>query len=198
MTGSVDCHSALPETQLVVTHLHVDTTWALYVGVSFPYGSSRREARVWHQTALRLHSWFFSRSSQEVFSTRGYFCKTSEVQIRSFSVLGDLPKAIVSHLPVCQLYRWQLAPYNTINIIKHRQPSNSEKVTTRVALHINECRGLLTDRRTLRHTLCTEIETTQPISMKGDNVYTTQPMIRPNDRRDRVTNSVGGNDGTKN
>ena len=31
-------------------------------------------------------------------------------EIRVFPLLCELPKAIESHLPVCQLYRWQLGP----------------------------------------------------------------------------------------
>ena len=31
-------------------------------------------------------------------------------QIRVFPLLGELPKAIEPHLPICQLYRWQLGP----------------------------------------------------------------------------------------
>ena len=31
-------------------------------------------------------------------------------EIRAFPLLGELPKAIEPHLPVCQLYRWQLGP----------------------------------------------------------------------------------------
>ena len=31
-------------------------------------------------------------------------------EIRVFSLLGELPKAIEPHLPVCQLYHWQLSP----------------------------------------------------------------------------------------
>ena len=31
-------------------------------------------------------------------------------EIRVFLLLGELPKAIEPHLPVCQLYRWQLSP----------------------------------------------------------------------------------------
>ena len=50
--------------------------------------------------------------------TRGYLLKSfSQVdtstrqqgfEIRVFSFLGELPKAIKPHLPVCQLYHWQL------------------------------------------------------------------------------------------
>ena len=31
-------------------------------------------------------------------------------EIRVFPLLGELPKAIEPHLPVSQLYRWQLGP----------------------------------------------------------------------------------------
>ena len=31
-------------------------------------------------------------------------------EIRVFPLLGELPKAIEPHLPVCQLYRWKLGP----------------------------------------------------------------------------------------
>ena len=31
-------------------------------------------------------------------------------EIRAFPLLGELPKAFEPHLPVCQLYRWQLCP----------------------------------------------------------------------------------------
>ena len=31
-------------------------------------------------------------------------------EIRVFPLLGELPKAFEPHLPVCQLYRWQLGP----------------------------------------------------------------------------------------
>ena len=52
--------------------------------------------------------------------TRGYLLRsfpqvdTSAIQrgfeIRVFPLLGELPKTIKSHLPVCQLYHWQLGP----------------------------------------------------------------------------------------
>ena len=51
---------------------------------------------------------------------RGYLLKSiphvdtsasqSGYKIRVFPLLGELPKAIEPHLPVCQLYRWQLGP----------------------------------------------------------------------------------------
>ena len=52
--------------------------------------------------------------------TRGYLLKSfpqvntsarqQGFEIRVFPLLGELPKAIKPHLPVCQLYRWQLGP----------------------------------------------------------------------------------------
>ena len=51
---------------------------------------------------------------------RGYLLKSfpqvdtsarqRDFEIRVFPLLGELPKAIEPHLPVCQLYRWQLGP----------------------------------------------------------------------------------------
>ena len=45
LTGSVNGCSVLPQTQLVGTHLGVDTTQISYVGDFPPHGSIRREAR---------------------------------------------------------------------------------------------------------------------------------------------------------
>ena len=76
-----------------------------------PLWSCRREVRVLHQTAIRGSTPdFSSRLSPEVFSTSGYFRKTVGFEIRVFPLLFELPKAIEPHLPVCQLYRWQLGP----------------------------------------------------------------------------------------
>ena len=73
--------------------------------------SCRREVRVYHQTAFRGSTPdFSSRLSPEVFSTSGYFRKTAVFEIRVFPLLDELPKAIEPHLPVCQLYHWQLGP----------------------------------------------------------------------------------------
>ena len=36
--------------------------------------------------------------------------KQQRLGIRVFPLLGELPKAIEPHLPVCQLYLWQLSP----------------------------------------------------------------------------------------
>ena len=74
-------------------------------GGSSSLGSCRREVRAQHQTAIRDSTPdFSSRLSPEIFSTSGYF------RVRVFPLLGELLKAIEPHLPVCQLYRWQLGP----------------------------------------------------------------------------------------
>ena len=56
---------------------------------------------------------FFSRLSPEVFSTSVSSARQRELEI---PLLGELPKAIEPHLPVCQLYRWQLGPNNLCTI----------------------------------------------------------------------------------
>ena len=45
-TGSVDGRRVLLETHFVWTHVYMDTAWVLSVGVTFPYGSCQKEARV--------------------------------------------------------------------------------------------------------------------------------------------------------
>ena len=87
-TGSVDGCSILPEIQCVGTRLHLDSTQASYVCMLFntcfisrgfpsPFGSCRRKARICPQTVFRGSiPDFSSKLSPEVFSTRGYLCKT--------------------------------------------------------------------------------------------------------------------------
>ena len=74
-------------------------------------GSCRGDDRVSHKTAFlgSTHD-FSSRLSPEVFFTCGYFRKTAGFEISVFPLLGELPKTIEPHLPICQLYRWQLGP----------------------------------------------------------------------------------------
>ena len=80
-------------------------------GLSPPLWSYRREVRDLHQTAIRGSTPdFSSRLSTEVFSTSGYFRMTVGFEIRVFPLLGELPKDIEPHLPVCQLSRRQLGP----------------------------------------------------------------------------------------
>ena len=104
--------NVLPETQFVGTRLRVDTTQVLSVGGSISScgaAGERSEFNIKPPLGAPLLT-----------SPRGYLLKyfpqvdTSARQrgfeIRVFPLLGELPKAIEPHLPVCQLYRWQLGP----------------------------------------------------------------------------------------
>ena len=42
------------------------------------------------------------------FSQGNTSARHREFEVRVFPLLGELPKAIEPHMPVCQLYRWQL------------------------------------------------------------------------------------------
>ena len=89
----------------------MDTTRVLSAGVPFPLEELPGAVRVQLQTAIR---------GPLLILPRGYLLKsfphvdTSARQrgfeIRVFPLLGELPRAIEPHLPVCQLYRWQLGP----------------------------------------------------------------------------------------
>ena len=78
-------------------------------GYHSPFGSCRRELNIKPPLGAPL-----------LIFPRGYLLKsfpqvdTSARQlgfeIRVFPLIGELPKAIEPHLPVCQLYRWQLGP----------------------------------------------------------------------------------------
>ena len=108
----MDGCNVLPETQFVGTRLRMDTSLVFLWGFPSSLGSCRRERSDFNfKPPLGAPLLIFSsRLSPEVFSTSGYFRKTAGVEIRFFPLLGELPKAIEPHLPVCQLYRWQLGP----------------------------------------------------------------------------------------
>ena len=108
----MDGCNVLPETQFVGTHLRVDTTRVLFVGGNFPpCGSAGERSELSIKPPLGAPLLIFS---------RGYLLKSFPrvdtsarhrgFEIRVFPLLGELPKAIEPHLPVCQLYRRQLGP----------------------------------------------------------------------------------------
>ena len=108
----MDGCNVLPVTQFVGTRLRVDTTWVLYVEGSLPpWGAARERSEFSIKPPL---------GAPLLICPRGYLLKsfpqvdTSSRQwgfeIRVFSLLDELPKAIEPHLPVCLLYRWQLSP----------------------------------------------------------------------------------------
>ena len=88
----------------------MDTTWVLFVGVSFPHASCWREARVLHQTAFRCFTPDFSlRLSRKSFPHGDTLAR--QLGLKSvFLLLGVLPKAIRSQVPDCQLCHWKLSP----------------------------------------------------------------------------------------
>ena len=108
----MDGCNVLPEIQLVGTRLRVDTTRVLPVGDSIPpwrAAGERSEFNIKPPLGAPL-----------LIFPRGYLLKSfpqvdTSVRQRGFEIivfplLGELPKAIEPHLPVCQLYRWQLGP----------------------------------------------------------------------------------------
>ena len=105
------CH-VLPETQLVGTRLRVDTSRVfLWGGSLLPWGAAGERSEFDIKPPLGALLLIFP---------RGYLLKSFPqvdtsvrqrgLEIKVFPLLGELPKAIEPHLPVCQLYRWQLGP----------------------------------------------------------------------------------------
>ena len=100
-TDSMDGCSVLPETQFVGTRLRVDTTLVLFVGGSLPpWGAAGERSEFNIKPPLGAPLLIFPQVDTSA-RQRGF-------EIRVFPLLGELPKAIEPHLPVCQLYRWQL------------------------------------------------------------------------------------------
>ena len=110
-TGSVDGFSVLPETQFVGTRRHLDNTQVFSERGFIPPKSVAGERPEFdvkpplgapHLTCPRND--LLKSFPQEDTSARqlGY-------EIRAFPLL-DEPMAIELHLPVCQLYHWQLGP----------------------------------------------------------------------------------------
>ena len=107
-TDSMDGCNVLPETHF----LEPACAWTphgFYLwGFSPPLGSCRREVRVQHLGAplLIFPRGYVLNSFQQVDTS----ARQRVIEIRVFPLLGELPKAIEPHLPVCQLYRCQLGP----------------------------------------------------------------------------------------
>ena len=108
----MDGCNVLPETQFVGSRLRVDTTRVLSVGGSLPpfvAAGERSEFNIKPPLGAPL-----------LIFPRGYLLKSflqvdtsarqRRLEIRVFPLLGELPKAIEPHLPVCQSYRCQLGP----------------------------------------------------------------------------------------
>ena len=108
----MDGCNVLPETQFVGTRLRVGTTWVLFVGGFLPPCGAAGE-----RSEFNIKPRF---GAPLLIFPRGYLLKSfpqvdisarqQGFEIRVFPLLGELPKAIEPHLPVCQLYRWQHDP----------------------------------------------------------------------------------------
>ena len=108
----MDGCNVLPETQFVGTRLRVDTTRVLSVRGSLPPCGAAGERSEFNikpplgAPLLIFHRGYLLKSFPQVDTSarqRGF-------EIRVFPLLGELSKAFEPHLPVCQLYRWQLGP----------------------------------------------------------------------------------------
>ena len=112
MTDSMDGCNVLTETQFVGTRLRVDTTRVLSVGGSLPHGDLPERGHsltsncLFRAPLLIFPSGYLLKSFPQVDTS----ARQLGFEIRVFPLLGELPKAIEPHLPVCQLYRWQLCP----------------------------------------------------------------------------------------
>ena len=108
----MDGCNVLPETQFVGTRLRVDTIRVFFCGSSLPPCGAAGE-----RSGLSIKP---PLGAPLLIVPQGYLLKsfpqvdTSARQrgfeIRVFPLLSELPKAILSHLPVSLLYRWQLGP----------------------------------------------------------------------------------------
>ena len=108
----MDGCNVLSETQFVGTHLRVDTTRVLSLGVSLPPCGAAGEMSEFNiKPPLGTPLLIFPRGYLlKSFPQVDTSARQRGVEIRVFALLGELPKAIEPHLPVCQLYRWQLSP----------------------------------------------------------------------------------------
>ena len=112
MTDSMDGCSVLPESQYVGTRLRMDTTQVLSVGGYLPLrGAAGERSELNIKPPLGTPLLIFPRGYlMKSFPQVHTSARQRGLEIRVFPLLGELPKAIEPHLPVCQLYRWQLGP----------------------------------------------------------------------------------------
>ena len=108
----MDGRNVLPETKFVGTRQRVDITQALSVGgTPQPWGAAGDRSEFNIKPPLGAPLLIFSRGYLlKSFPQVDTYARQRGFEIRVFPSLGELPKAIEPHLPVCQLYRWQLGP----------------------------------------------------------------------------------------
>ena len=108
----MDGCNVLPETQFVGTRLRVDTTRVLSVGGFLPPWGAAGERSEFNikpplGAPLLIFPWGYL---LKYFPQVDTSARQRGFEIRVFHLLGELPWAIEPHLPVSQLYRWQLGP----------------------------------------------------------------------------------------
>ena len=108
----MDGCNVLPENQFVRTRQRVDTTQALSMGGSLPpCGAAGKRSDINIKPPLGAPLLIFPRGYLlKSFPQVDTSARQRGFEIRVFPLLGELPKVIEPHLPVCQLYRWQLGP----------------------------------------------------------------------------------------
>ena len=108
----MDGCNVLPETQFVGTRLRVDITRVLSVGGNLPpCGAAGERSEFNIKPPLGAPLLIFPRGYLlKSFPRVDTSARQRGIEIRVFPLLCELPKAIQPHLPVCQLYRWQLGP----------------------------------------------------------------------------------------
>ena len=90
----------------------MDTTRVLSVGGSLPpWGAAGERSEFKIKPPLGAPLLIFPRGYLlKSFPQVDTFARQRGCEIRVFPLLGELPKAIEPHLPICHLYRWQLGP----------------------------------------------------------------------------------------
>ena len=108
----MDGCNVLPETKFVGTRLRVDTTRVLSVGGSLPpCGAAGERSEINIKSPLGAPLLIFPRGYLlKSFPQVDTSARQRGLEIRVFPLLGELPKAIEPHQPVCQSFRWQLGP----------------------------------------------------------------------------------------
>ena len=111
MTDSMDGCNVLPETQLVRTAC-AWTPHGFYLwGTLPPWEAAGERSEFNIKPPLGAPLMIFPRGYLlKYFTHVDTSARQQGFEIRVFPPLGELPKAIKPHLPVCQLYCWQLSP----------------------------------------------------------------------------------------
>ena len=102
----MDGCNVLSETQFVGTSMRVDTTRIFLWGSLPPLGAAGGRSEFSIKPPLGAPLLIFSQGYLlQSFPQVDTSARQRGFEIKVFSLLGELPKVIEPHLPVCQLYR---------------------------------------------------------------------------------------------